>query len=106
MLEMPKLIRAWKSVSTKSLHLFIPVIIANLGKNNRSGRGTGQSSRNKQSDAETSLFYPGEPVHTPCNSMYNNEKRNIWIHSVSLFIATYLPWSIANFEYQKLNNIT
>lgn len=105
MLEMPKLIRAWKSVSTISLLLYTLVVVANSWGINRSERETGQSSRNKQCDAEASLLYPGEPVHTPCISMYNNEKRNFWIHSVPF--RCYL-FAVINcdFEYQKLNSIT
>lgn len=78
MLEMPKLIRAWKSVRTISTSftlLIQMVIIANSWNTHRSGRETGPSSRNKQRDAENLLLYPGDHVHTPCISMYNNEKR-------------------------------
>jgi hypothetical protein len=77
MLEMPKLIRAWKSVRIISnpLHTsYATHIVADL-ETHRSGRGTGPSFRNKRRDAEKKLLYPGEYVHTPCISMYNNEKR-------------------------------
>lgn len=88
MLEMPKLIRAWKSVRISSLPLIFLYTrrIANPETHNRSGRGTGPSSRNKRHDAGKRPPCPGEYVHTPCISMYNNEKRIYRFTSSSLHL--------------------